>query len=373
MAFYLDPLTQSLRIEVQTRFNAGFLAVLPHITLLTLHIGNPLTLCVPLIDIISRCHVLQELYIVGTSAVAPPPPSVTPPPGLHRLTFSGLATSPAILRWLNAAGHLPNVDLITLPVVQSGEAPYISAALQKCFRHSHSRAVNSWNVYDLSLRPHPRTLSIRYSSLWIAELEVLFHVRLLALITKLVAGPALESLSIYFRATVSTFDWGALDAFLSSARFPRLREVVIECNPREVQFLLGRMLRYRTIFPSIPAFSFTGLDAEEQEESGSEPPSRAQGDKSLFPASTGELKHKELEEDAKADPFADPEKKTEAAESTPAADTTQARTPPGDKTAREPRPMCRSNIINLSTYYSTLVQRNNFLEYHPVLSEVSRR
>ncbi|KAJ7883408.1 hypothetical protein B0H14DRAFT_2701559 [Mycena olivaceomarginata] len=242
MAFYLDPLTQSLRIEVQTRFNAGFLAVLSHITFLTHHSGSPLTLCVPLIDIISRCHVLQELYIVGTGAVAPPPPSVTPPPGLHRLTFSGLATSPAILRWLNAAGHLPNVDSITLPVVQPGEAPYISAALQKvggALRHLeldvHVKSdLNSWNVYDLSLRPHLRTLSIRYSSLWIAELEALFHVRLLALITKLVAGPALESLSIYFRATVSTFDWGALDAFLSSARFPCLREVVIECNPRKV-------------------------------------------------------------------------------------------------------------------------------------------
>jgi hypothetical protein len=40
--------------------------------------------------------------------------------------------------------------------------------------------------------------------------------------------------------------------------------------------------------------------------------------------------------------------------------------------ARAPRPTYRSNIINPSTYYSsTLVQRNNFVEYHPVLSEVS--
>jgi hypothetical protein len=47
MAFYLDP----LRIEMQTRFNAGFFAILPHITLLILHSRNPLTLRVPLIDI----------------------------------------------------------------------------------------------------------------------------------------------------------------------------------------------------------------------------------------------------------------------------------------------------------------------------------
>ncbi|KAJ7841045.1 hypothetical protein B0H14DRAFT_2587071 [Mycena olivaceomarginata] len=50
---------------------------------------------------------------------------------------------------------------------------------------------------------------------------------------------------------------------------------------------------------------------------------------------TGELKHKELEEeDAKADPFANPEKKAkpEGADAAPAADTTQTQTPPGDKT-----------------------------------------
>ncbi|KAJ7319030.1 hypothetical protein DFH08DRAFT_891352 [Mycena albidolilacea] len=50
---------------------------------------------------------------------------------------------------------------------------------------------------------------------------------------------------------------------------------------------------------------------------------------------TGELKHKELEEDAKADPFANPEEKKPkagGAESTPAADSTQTQTPPGDKT-----------------------------------------
>ncbi|KAJ7319026.1 hypothetical protein DFH08DRAFT_1086367 [Mycena albidolilacea] len=239
MAFHLDP----LRTEMQTRFNAGFFAILPHITVLTLYSRNPLTLRVPLIDIISRCHVLQELYIFGAGSVAPPPPRATPPPGLHRLTF-GLATSPAILLWLNAAEHLPNVDSITLSVLYPGEAPYISAALQKvggALRHLelsvHVKSdLDSWNVYDLSLHPHLRTLSIRYLSQGIAELEASFHVRLLALITKLIAGPALESLSIYFRATVSTFDWGALEAFLSSARFPRLREVVIECKPGEVQF-----------------------------------------------------------------------------------------------------------------------------------------
>ncbi|KAJ7841047.1 hypothetical protein B0H14DRAFT_3457667 [Mycena olivaceomarginata] len=50
---------------------------------------------------------------------------------------------------------------------------------------------------------------------------------------------------------------------------------------------------------------------------------------------TGELKHKELEEDAKADPFANPEEKKakpEGADAAPAADSTQTQTPPGDKT-----------------------------------------
>ncbi|KAJ7841056.1 hypothetical protein B0H14DRAFT_2783596 [Mycena olivaceomarginata] len=223
MAFRLDV----LRIEMQTGFNAGFLAVLPHITLLTLHIRNPLA--------------LRAIYRRN---------SATPPPGLHRLMFGGLATSPAILRWLNAAGHLPNVDSITLSFFQPGEAPYISAALQKvggALRHLeldvHVKSdLDSWNVYDLSLHPHLRTLSVRYFSQGIAELEASFHARLLALITKLVAGPALESLTIYFRATVSTFDWGALGAFLSSARFPRLREVVIECTPGEVQFVRSALV-----------------------------------------------------------------------------------------------------------------------------------
>ncbi|KAJ7883411.1 hypothetical protein B0H14DRAFT_3432867 [Mycena olivaceomarginata] len=231
MAFYLDP----LRIEMQTRFNAGFLVVLPHITFLTLHSRNAL---------IFRARYRRN------ECSSTPSSQRHAAAGLHRLTFGGLATSPAILRWLNAAGHLPNVDSITLSVLYHGEAPYISAALQKvgsALRHLelavHVKSdLNSWNVYDLSLHPHLRTLSIRYFSRWIAELEPSFHIRLLALITKLVAGPALESLSIYFSATASTFDWGALGTFLSSARFPRLREVVIECTPGEVQFVRSALV-----------------------------------------------------------------------------------------------------------------------------------
>ncbi|KAJ7841036.1 hypothetical protein B0H14DRAFT_3694835 [Mycena olivaceomarginata] len=242
MAFY---------IPREMVFCAGFLAILPHITLLraTLQPGSPPA---PFIDIISLCSALQELHIVGLAdTVAHPPARAIPPPRLRSLTF-GVRSSPGILAWLNTAGHLPNVDSTTLSALQPGEVPTVRAALQQvgcalCHLKISVRDnsdVDAWTAYDLFLHSNLRTLVILYRSFLSEESS---HIRLMALITRLAAaGPALESLAIEFNANVFTFDWGALDAFLSVARFPRLRKVLIQCNSDEVQFV-------RSALPSLEA------------------------------------------------------------------------------------------------------------------------
>jgi hypothetical protein len=119
MAFY---------IPREMVFCAGLLAIFPHITLLTLRSGSPPA---PFIDIISLCPALQELHVLSLAdTVAYPPARAIPPPRLRSLTF-GVRSSPGILAWLNTAGHLPNVDSITLSALQPGEAPTVRAALQQ--------------------------------------------------------------------------------------------------------------------------------------------------------------------------------------------------------------------------------------------------
>ncbi|KAJ7773521.1 hypothetical protein B0H14DRAFT_2474974 [Mycena olivaceomarginata] len=245
-------LEMALSLKEPAVFSAGSLAVLPHITVLTLRRGSPPCSSALLIDIISLCSSLQELHtILGTDTMSPSSTSAMPPPGLRSLKFHA-TSSPAILTWLNAAGHLPNVDSITLPILQPGEAPTVRAALQQvgcALRHLqvtfHGKSdIDAWTVYDLSLHPNLRTLVINYLSH--VSFEEWSHIRLMALITSLVAGPALESLTIYFSATVSTFDWEALEASLSLARFPRLRKVLIECKHNDAQFV-------RSALPSLEA------------------------------------------------------------------------------------------------------------------------
>ncbi|KAJ7841059.1 hypothetical protein B0H14DRAFT_2783603 [Mycena olivaceomarginata] len=248
MAFYIRPNIDAHRIGTHILFSPGCLAVLPLVTLLILDARDSPTQLqspvgaggfpVPLIDIISLCSALQELRIVSAHAVAHPPASAMPPPGLHSLTLRSSASS--ILGWLDGAGHLPNVDSITLSFILRSEVPIIYAALQKVGGALRSLEItvsdrDAWNAYDLSFHPNLRTLVIDCFSHVSAE----FNYRLIGLLKRLTA-PALESLSIYFvrdDTAVRTVNWGALDAFLSPVRFPWLRKVLIDCSADEFQFV----------------------------------------------------------------------------------------------------------------------------------------
>jgi hypothetical protein len=106
---------------------------------------------------------------------------------------------------------------------------------------------DTWTAYDLSFHPNLRTLVIDCFSRVSAE----FNYCLIGLIKRL-AAPALESLSIYFvrdDTAVRTVNWGALDAFLSPARFPRLRKVLIDCSADEFQF----------VRPALPLLEDSGM------------------------------------------------------------------------------------------------------------------
>jgi hypothetical protein len=87
------------------------------------------------------------------------------------------------------------------------------------------RADIATTVFDLSLHPNLRTMTIRDSS-WGAPDQ--FDPEPMILLICRLAARALECFSLDLNLSLYwTFNWAALDAFLCPERFPRLRSVII--------------------------------------------------------------------------------------------------------------------------------------------------
>jgi len=226
-------------------FRTGFVASFPRVTRLVL-ICNFGEQPAPLIEMVCLFPALQELHIrevVGT--LAAPPAIAVPPRGLHSLELSVKSVGP-ILAWLHAFNHLPDVDSLTLPPPKRDHAPTMRAALQQAggaLRHldiglTWLRGVfdaDASTVFDLTLHPNLETLAIRDWSWGVPE--DLDPNQMLQLITRLTA-PALERLALHLDLSLyRRFNWAALEAFLSPARFPCLGKVVFKCRDDDSQFL----------------------------------------------------------------------------------------------------------------------------------------
>ncbi|KAJ7868835.1 hypothetical protein B0H13DRAFT_2063810 [Mycena leptocephala] len=141
--------------------------------------------------------------VTGSAAAAVPPQSL-------RSLHLNVPTTSLILSWLHACNHLPSVDSLTLPLMEREHAPVVRAALQQLGGALHyldiiiglAFDVDTLTVFDFSLHPNLRTLVIRCA---FGDFNGMF-----SLISRL-AVPTLERLA---------FNWAAVDAFLTPARFP---------------------------------------------------------------------------------------------------------------------------------------------------------
>ncbi|KAJ6551406.1 hypothetical protein B0H19DRAFT_1378147 [Mycena capillaripes] len=221
----------------------GFVAAFPHVTrlVLTCDFQDRNAPPAPLVEVLAFFPALQVLHIremFGSLAETPVGARAAPPKGLHSLEL-GLRAAGPILAWLHAFNHLPNVDSVTLPLLQLCDAPTVRAALQQlggALRHLDIKLTwmlcgtpeaDPTSVFDLALHTSLRTLTIRDFS-WPQREDIQNH--FLALITRL-ASPALECLAFDVDLWLyQSLNWAALDAFLSPARFPLLRRVAFRCS-----------------------------------------------------------------------------------------------------------------------------------------------
>ncbi|KAJ7901584.1 hypothetical protein B0H13DRAFT_2027602, partial [Mycena leptocephala] len=172
-------------INADAVFHTGFFTAFPHVTHLTLacsFLGDYLP-PPPLVSVLSMFPALQTLRIRQSYS------ALDSARGLRSLEFGGSSVYPT-LAWLNAVGHPPTVNSITLPL--------LLLAMDRLY-------------------------------------PVLAN-QLLQLITRL-SAPTLELFTLEMDVSVyRNLDWAALDAFLSPARFPRLRKVVFDCSKLTISF-----------------------------------------------------------------------------------------------------------------------------------------
>ncbi|KAJ7906288.1 hypothetical protein B0H13DRAFT_716833 [Mycena leptocephala] len=214
--------------NADTFFRAGFATAFPHVTRLILTCdleGEP----APLVDMICLFTALQELHIRHERSCTPlttkPSANAVPPRGLRILRLS-VHFVDLILTWLLAFKQFLKVESLVLPLLQSQHASIVRATLRQlggavCDLEITLKelSVDPITVFDLSLHPNLKTLIIRGSS------------RVNNLITSSLVAPALESLSLDFNTSLyQGRHWETMDAFLISARFPRLHKVVFRCR-----------------------------------------------------------------------------------------------------------------------------------------------
>ncbi|KAF7369080.1 hypothetical protein MVEN_00235000 [Mycena venus] len=237
-------------------FRRGFVAAFPHITHLDLICECP-SWPAPLIEMVCLFPALQILRITSiSSALADPPASASPPRGLKSLRLSRGALGP-IFTWLQAFDH--SVDSLVLPLPRPSDAPVVRAVLQRLGDGLHHLSmVLNWSrprsevepsaVFDFALHPNLGTLAIHDVS-WAQSPEHFDPNRMVHFLMRL-AAPTLESLSLNIPLYLyRNLDWAPLDAFLSSARFPRLRQVTfsMSCDRDDIKFLREAMPTLQTL------------------------------------------------------------------------------------------------------------------------------
>jgi len=261
-------MTLSNFVDVETAdafFRTGLVTGFPHVTHLdlTCNAENYPSLPAPLVEMLCLFPALQALHVHRMSGpVVDPSASAVVPRGLHSLKLRGSSVRP-VLAWLYAVGHLPNVDSVSLPLLQPRDVPTVCAALQqlggalhhlyitvKCGFRASDNAVDASAVYEFSLHPNLRTLAIR--DFLSGSPDDLDPSHMMRLLTRLAGIPALECLSMDINLWLyQNLDWAALDALLSAARFPRLRTVAFTCNSRSDR---GEFLRR-----ALPLLEASGL------------------------------------------------------------------------------------------------------------------
>ncbi|KAF7373323.1 hypothetical protein MSAN_00541800 [Mycena sanguinolenta] len=190
----------------------------------------------PLIEMICLFPALQELGIHLSSTLPKAPSTAVPPRGLHSLVLGDNSPGP-ILAWLNAFNHLPHVDSLILPILKNNEKLIIYDALRKlggALRHLYVHLDHVWGMsYQfLNLALHPNLITLTMCG----DPSIYRDLFSLNLITRLDA-PALEQLSLLDIYISPDVDWYALDAFLSSGRFPCLQKVLFRCTNEGGKFL----------------------------------------------------------------------------------------------------------------------------------------
>ncbi|KAF8201167.1 hypothetical protein K438DRAFT_1965689 [Mycena galopus ATCC 62051] len=225
----MDP--HVLKAHQDAFFRTGFVTAFPQITTLTLTCdygggGSP-SASAPLFDMLCLFPALQELqscrwrYGGGLdSAVAAP------------------------------SGDLPNLDSVTLPRVPPPDVQIVRTTLLQLGNTLHHLTIELMrsrrscgdiaDVFDLSLHRNLRTLFIRDST---RGSPAQFNPTPILTVIRRLAAPALESVSLDLNLRLyHDLDWALLDAFLSLARFPRLRKVVFQCRHNDDRVFLRKVL-----------------------------------------------------------------------------------------------------------------------------------
>ncbi|KAJ6551397.1 hypothetical protein B0H19DRAFT_1157480 [Mycena capillaripes] len=224
-------------------FRAGFVTAFQYITRLSFSCffdsfhAQP----VPLIEMLCLFPALQELVVRKIfCTIADPPVGAVLPRRLHSVELSGQSAGP-ILACLQAAGHLPNVDSLTLPaMVNHHQTETVRAALQQLgssLCHLDIMMTSALGIFEVDLFSgfDFTLLTLETLTIRTAHREDPAHFdpnQMIRLITRL-PGPALERLSLELDPALYRnvyFDWAALDEFLTPTRFPRLRSVVFKCT-----------------------------------------------------------------------------------------------------------------------------------------------
>ncbi|KAJ7270588.1 hypothetical protein B0H12DRAFT_1320090 [Mycena haematopus] len=242
--------------ELQMEFRTAYLperldpflcTAFPKITRLVLD-SRRIELPTPLVNMICLFPALQEVDMKWTRALEDIPADALTPRELGSLIFSEYSAG-QMLAWLDAAGQLPKIHSLTMFCLRGPDVPVVRKALQQIgdelrdfeiivqgtSEDSSFERVETLKMIDLSLHRNLKTLRILDSSISSEAEETSLWI--LKTIMKL-ASSALEHVTLDLDLSRPTyekgyFDWEALDAFLSPARFPRLRSVVIECGQHD--------------------------------------------------------------------------------------------------------------------------------------------
>jgi hypothetical protein len=114
------------------------------------------------------------------------------------------------------------------------------------YTHSSARTADPSTVFDLKMHPNLKTLTVR-DAIPLRPPDNFDPNQFIRLIKRL-AAPDLERLSLILELRLyESLDWAALDQFLSTDRFPRMRSVVVVASAdpdkefvRQALPLLGR-------------------------------------------------------------------------------------------------------------------------------------